>query len=602
MAPLIKDTLDVATPATETSSAPRPKTTAPPMRADALSLEVQIKVHGSKVTEVGRGLPPRTEPFEEQTSTMIVFPQGAVLRLAAAVNAGQTVVLTNLKTRKDAICRVVKVRSNSNLQSYVEVEFTSSQASYWGVNFPGAPTASAPTASTIAPRPVAPPPPPPVTLPEPSKSAAPAPISTFTTIGSQEKVQPAATEISKPVPPAPQPRSATPFAPPPPIEPPLDEAKLSAAIGKLPQTESLSQTKPVSIEELQGDVKEESESSLFSLEDAATSFSDGQEESASSTSVHMDRPVLGTFGSYATSSSAPESSASPAFGARLDGSLSSSSTAPRASSPNWLLIAACLGFLFVAVAAGIFLFRSHAAMHASASNSPASQMTPNPLPSAPSDSSVMGPSVSPDARIAANTPVSQPAAATVSDGQLRPSPAPATALLSTPASPARVQPAPKPAVTSAMVSETLNSHPVAPQRTDNSSAEAPALDSSAASDDSGAALPGAISSPSGISIPTPRLQPDGPVKIGGQVKEPRLVASPPPVYPQTAVQMNVQGDVIIQAVIDKAGNVAEAHVVSGPPLLRAAALEALRRWKYQPSILDGQPISVQMLVTIHFRR
>lgn len=153
-----------------------------------------------------------------------------------------------------------------------------------------------------------------------------------------------------------------------------------------------------------------------------------------------------------------------------------------------------------------------------------------------------------------------------------------------------------------MVSETLNSHPVAPQRTDNSSAEAPALDSSAASDDSGAALPGAISSPSGISIPTPRLQPDGPVKIGGQVKEPRLVASPPPVYPQTAVQMNVQGDVIIQAVIDKAGNVAEAHVVSGPPLLRAAALEALRRWKYQPSILDGQPISVQMLVTIHFRR
>jgi periplasmic protein TonB len=598
MAPLMKDTLDVANPASETTSAPRPKTAAPAMRADALSLEVQIKVHGSKVTEVGRGLPPRTEPFEEQTSTMIVFPQGAVLRLASPVNAGQTVVLTNLKTRKDAICRVVKVRANANLQSYVEVEFTSSQAGYWGVTFPGALAAPASAASTVTPRPVAPPPPPPVTLPEPQKPSAP--TSTFTTIGSQEKVQPSAAEISRPVPPVPQPRSATPFAPLPANEPPLDEARLSAAIGTLPQVESSAQAKPISLEELQGDSQDSSESRSASAESSALSTSAMEEDPESSD--RADRPVFGSFGSFATSPAAAEPASTATFGARLEGSLSSSASAPRASGQNWFLIAACIGFLFVAVAAGVFFFRSHAAMHASASNSPASQATPNPLPSAPADSSVLGPSVSPDAKNAAATFSSQPAASTVSNSALRPYATPATAATTPLAAPAHVQPAPKPAVTSAMVSETLNSHPVAPQHADNSSAEAPALDSSADGDDSSAALPGAISSPSGISIPTPRLQPEGPVKIGGQVKEPRLVSAPAPVYPQTAIQMNVQGDVVIQAVIDKAGNVAEAHVVSGPPLLRAAALEALRRWRYQPSILDGQPISVQMLVTIHFRR
>lgn len=599
MAPLIKDTLDVASPVTETTSAPRPKTGAPTMRADALSLEVQIKVHGSKVTEVGRGLPPRTEPFEEQTSTMIVFPQGAVLRLAAPVNAGQTVVLTNLKTRKDAICRVVKVRSNTNLQSYVEVEFTSSQAGYWGVNFPGA-QAPAATASTVAPRPVAPPPP--VTLPEPPKSAALTATSTFATIGSQEKIQPPAAEISKPIPPAPQPRSATPIAPPSTSEPALDEAKLSAAIGKLPQTESPAETKPVSLEELQGDVKEESESSLFSLEDSASAVSDVVGELAPRASSHADRPVLGTFGSFASSPAPADSASATTFGARLDGSLSTSSPAPRASGHNWVLIGACAACLAVAVTAGFFFLRSHAAMHASAASSPASQTTPNPLPSAPSDSSVLGPSVSPEASPAVSAPSSQPTLSPVSSPKSVTSPAPAAVAVTTTPLPAHVQPAAKPAVTSAMVSETLNSHPVAPQRTDSASTEAPTVESTEGGDDSAAALPGAISSPSDISIPTPRLQPDGPVKIGGQVKEPRLISSPPPVYPQTAIHMNIQGDVVIQAVIDKSGNVAEAHVVSGPPMLRAAALDALRRWKYQPSMLDGQPIAVQTLVTIHFRR
>src|ERR1700746_731262 len=138
MAPLTKDSVEAAspvasTPVVQTGAQSKPTSS---LRADALSLEVAVKVHGSRVIEVARGTAPRTEPFEEQTVTMIVFPQGAVLRMATVVNVSQMLVLTNIKTKQDSICRVLKVRPNANQGSYVEVEFTHRQPGYWGVQFP----------------------------------------------------------------------------------------------------------------------------------------------------------------------------------------------------------------------------------------------------------------------------------------------------------------------------------------------------------------------------------------------------------------------------------------------------------------------------------
>jgi periplasmic protein TonB len=59
--------------------------------------------------------------------------------------------------------------------------------------------------------------------------------------------------------------------------------------------------------------------------------------------------------------------------------------------------------------------------------------------------------------------------------------------------------------------------------------------------------------------------------------------------------------VVIETTIDKSGSVVRTHVVSGPAMLRASALEALKRWKYEPSRLNGEPVEVQMQVTIKFR-
>src|ERR1700678_725403 len=154
MAPLTKDTSEVTNSVAEAGSSNRgvqaKASPAGHLRSDAVSLEVPVKVHGSRVTEVAREITPHTEPFEEQTSTMIVFHQGAVIRMSTSVNVGQMLVVTNLKSRQDAICRVVKVRTFSNLQGYVEVEFTHKQEGYWGMQFsagsPVAPVAAAPPA------------------------------------------------------------------------------------------------------------------------------------------------------------------------------------------------------------------------------------------------------------------------------------------------------------------------------------------------------------------------------------------------------------------------------------------------------------------------
>jgi len=99
--------------------------------------------------------------------------------------------------------------------------------------------------------------------------------------------------------------------------------------------------------------------------------------------------------------------------------------------------------------------------------------------------------------------------------------------------------------------------------------------------------------------PIPEAQP--PIRVGGRVKEPRLLSSVLPVYPPLARQSGVEGNVIIQADIDTAGNVVGMKVVSGPALLHQAAMDAVRRWKYEPSRLNDQPVPAQILVTVKFR-
>jgi len=92
-----------------------------------------------------------------------------------------------------------------------------------------------------------------------------------------------------------------------------------------------------------------------------------------------------------------------------------------------------------------------------------------------------------------------------------------------------------------------------------------------------------------------------PVRVGGRVRPPKAIIQVHPEYPPLARQARVQGQVQIDAILDEQGNVVEMKVVSGPPLLYQAAVDALRKWKYEPTYLNEQPIAVQMIVTITFQ-
>ncbi len=95
--------------------------------------------------------------------------------------------------------------------------------------------------------------------------------------------------------------------------------------------------------------------------------------------------------------------------------------------------------------------------------------------------------------------------------------------------------------------------------------------------------------------------PKAPVRVGGNVRAPRLLSGPQPVYPILAKQSHIQGIVVIEAIIDEHGNVTGERVISGHPLLVPAALQAVLARKYEPTILDGEatPVDLRVEITFH---
>ena len=91
-----------------------------------------------------------------------------------------------------------------------------------------------------------------------------------------------------------------------------------------------------------------------------------------------------------------------------------------------------------------------------------------------------------------------------------------------------------------------------------------------------------------------------PVTVGGKVIESRIIQRVPPVYPANAKTAGVQGAVELTILIGTDGKVQNAAILSGPPLLTKAALDAVSQWVYQPYMLNGQPVTVNSTVTVNF--
>jgi len=91
-----------------------------------------------------------------------------------------------------------------------------------------------------------------------------------------------------------------------------------------------------------------------------------------------------------------------------------------------------------------------------------------------------------------------------------------------------------------------------------------------------------------------------PVPVGGVVRPPRLIREVRPPYPPIARQARVQGAVRLQAVLSRDGSVQSLQLLSGPPLLVKAALDAVSQWRYEPTLLNGQPVEVLLMVDVNF--
>jgi protein TonB len=100
-------------------------------------------------------------------------------------------------------------------------------------------------------------------------------------------------------------------------------------------------------------------------------------------------------------------------------------------------------------------------------------------------------------------------------------------------------------------------------------------------------------------MPVPAA-PKEPVRVGGNVREPKIVDLVQPQYPSDARKAHIEGVVVLEAVVTETGRVEKVKVISGPQQLVAAAIDAVRKWRYEPTVLNGQPVPVILTARINF--
>ena len=181
MAPIAKENEVLTATTTETGARPSAAANLPSEGASKpqpVALEVPVSVNGARTVDGSD----KREPFSESTKTVLVFGNGAVIRLQSPVAPGQLLFLTNDKTKKEVVCQVVKSKNYRNVSGYVELEFTETVVGFWGMRFPGdriggqspaAGTLNAPVAAKPISQPVAA-----ITPPKPAAPALPKPDAT----------------------------------------------------------------------------------------------------------------------------------------------------------------------------------------------------------------------------------------------------------------------------------------------------------------------------------------------------------------------------------------------------------------------------------------
>src|SRR5260370_35083549 len=122
----------VSTARTGTAQRPASTATSPgdtAIKQQPVALEVPVTINGARAVEGSD----KREPFSESTKTVLIFGNGAVIRLSSCVAPGQLLFLTNEKTKKEVVCQVVKSKNYAKWSGYVESDFTEPVVGFGGI-------------------------------------------------------------------------------------------------------------------------------------------------------------------------------------------------------------------------------------------------------------------------------------------------------------------------------------------------------------------------------------------------------------------------------------------------------------------------------------
>ena len=518
----------------------------------AAGVEVPVIVHASRYSSSANSVGKTLPPVHEETRTVIVFEQGAVVRLSAAVTTGEVVVLTNKLTGADVICKVANVKAQPGIQNYVSLEFTQRAPGFWGESSqisraPQAPAVElgpsviAPPALTSRPVETAPPakPSPAVTIPDEPTPAPPNTTPPPPTVASyeHEHVAPGIAESISSLPAAPA--SAT---------SPAKIFEAGSTLGLRQSGSAAVNQRPIELAIPSQSPTHESKNVVLMAVAAVVLVCAGglgawlllrpSHQAAPPSdvaSVPQQAPAV-------TAGAAPQSG-TPATAP--DAALSASAQAEPEVAPSTAALRSEIGSGPHTEGAAV-----QPAVAKSGSQSPAA-------------ASASAPSAAPTS--AATAPVTETSHRPVLDiGKMA-----------------------APSVKNRKLSSSTSS-------------EAPPELLAQSEPSAGGSLNDSLLSTSARGSGPSAPFSSEPTK-GGQMLQPKLISSPAALYPAEARTAQIQGDVAIDAFIDESGRVVATKVISGPPILQQTAMNAVRSWKYQPARLDGQPVSIHIRVDVNFR-
>ena len=544
-------------------------------RANPVALEVRVNATGARPSQGTE----KRELFTEDTQTAVVFPDGAVIALTAAVIPGQLVFLTNKQNNREVVCQVIRKRNNRPTSCYVELQFTEPQTDFWGVTFPEQPqqTPQETPANPLEPLQVD------AVSAEPTEEPAAEPVAAPKTeevdslrqeVEALREQLKALTESKK-------------------KEEEEAAAKAAEAVKKA-EEEAASQAAAVR------KAQEEADAAIAALaakRDAAA---------AKPSLIRMTLPAapVATDPSLAALPKLPVPQPSPQFQPLqappptkpLSPPESSVHSAERDAFEDLLpkpeldfsnapipgeddryniykplrkkvglrdIILTIAATLLLAGGIGFAWYKDKLPMARRNAQAPAatakSASAPKPATPPSAQAKALAPSATPS--VASNPPATQPTDAKAAEATAAPAEESAKSLAG---------------------NESATEAPVATKKT---AAAAPTTSAKKRKTQ----LP-----------PTPAAPPPDPVAPDAPVLAPKLTHAAKPVYPPDAMRNFITGDVRISAEVGADGHVGKVTVISGPAALRAAAIEAMKQYEYEPATKGGKPIPSQVTTTIKF--